>query len=943
MDPLSITASAVALAASVLRAALFIKDTVDQFQDAPALARDMQDEITIVQAALLQVEAVLQRDHQAIRRFRLQHVFDLSVEGCCDALCHISEELEGLFDRHDWRASFVLWWNAGDIRRWFARLETKKGSLALLVQALNLHSVQEMQELLQQNMATLELARFGLDDMVPSYPACTAGEWDTVASAVGSDASVFGDRESVVSNTRFAFDTICFDSKAYRHTVARVSAKKKKKSNQATATDAAAAKLHDMDLQPVQEAESDEQSSAPTARPTPRPTITTEEHEAVLMKLREAEALIQTLQERIEQPKPFVAAQEAEALDQGPTSGVIEEVAPAKFETLKTATSMAAELDEKSSDSTRTAYSLPEDGRPITIRPAGKPARPMNASQTSLLIEYFESARKLENPRLGKPSLRVRVTPRKDRKEQEPSDRIRVTPRRDRKSEDQGPGFIRIPTTRDRLRVERKQSASQGSAPGKQTGAEAEAAIVNSISAIPPSWMLDRTDAGDRPPRTRRTVKADLEKLSKVDVNAAGPTGSVTKDQIETPGDVRRPRNSAVNNPKLLETVEDAIRRLILPELELQRAKQQRSLGITGSRTGCQGVGSPVLKTNVGLLATDTMKERGRVPLKDATNLEREGLTVRKTIRPEKARRKNPTRRRISTDGRLTKSDDEGEGISRSPAPAPRRPSGLRREYLIPPINLPNPLEEHEETGKSVRSTPHSPLPDAPRSISLDPRGPSSPRPGTKDSCTTAPPLPSAQRDDGLAPDVSLLSPNKSHVIEGAEETGRPLHQPAPLPALNAGKAILQDTSIDFKDATAPDFEDISLASGNKGDKIESTGLSAHPAQSSTDPDTKKVNDGLKQSDRRTLGIDTNRIIAEINRATEELIEARLQRPLHIEAVERAIHKESRLRRALKGWVQSKNGADLANVEAVLAQLLDQVQEVKQQTQPREGHVVGDA
>lgn len=138
MDPLSITASAVALAASVLRAALFIKDAVDQFQDAPALARDIQAEITIVQAALLQVEVVLQRDHQTIRRFRLQEVFDVSVEGCRDALHQISQEFEDLFARDDWKASFVLWWNAGDIRRWFARLETKKGSLALLVQALSL-------------------------------------------------------------------------------------------------------------------------------------------------------------------------------------------------------------------------------------------------------------------------------------------------------------------------------------------------------------------------------------------------------------------------------------------------------------------------------------------------------------------------------------------------------------------------------------------------------------------------------------------------------------------------------------------------------------------------------------------------------------------------------------------------------------------------------------
>jgi len=138
MDPLSITASAVALATSALRVVLFVKDAADQFQDAPAAARDIQHDIQIVQAALLQVEAVLQRDQHAILRFHLQDVFDLSVEGCRETLRCINEEFLGLFGREDWKASFALWWNAGEIRRWLARLETKKGSLMLLVQALSL-------------------------------------------------------------------------------------------------------------------------------------------------------------------------------------------------------------------------------------------------------------------------------------------------------------------------------------------------------------------------------------------------------------------------------------------------------------------------------------------------------------------------------------------------------------------------------------------------------------------------------------------------------------------------------------------------------------------------------------------------------------------------------------------------------------------------------------
>ena len=138
MDPFSITATALSLAANILRAVIAVKDAVDEFQDAPAVARDIEHEIKVVQAALRQVEAVLQRDSHAIWRLELDEVFALSVEGCRDTLQGMDEELNGLFGRQDWKAALAVWWSAGEIRRLLARLERKKGSLVLLVQALSL-------------------------------------------------------------------------------------------------------------------------------------------------------------------------------------------------------------------------------------------------------------------------------------------------------------------------------------------------------------------------------------------------------------------------------------------------------------------------------------------------------------------------------------------------------------------------------------------------------------------------------------------------------------------------------------------------------------------------------------------------------------------------------------------------------------------------------------
>jgi hypothetical protein len=140
MDPFSITASAVAVAASVLRAALSVKDAVDEFRDAPAVARDIEQEIKVIQAALRQVEAALQRDANAVWRLELDDVFELAVDGCLETLKLIEDEMDGLFGRQDWKAAVAGWWGSGEIRRLLARLDAKKGSLTLLVQALSLYA-----------------------------------------------------------------------------------------------------------------------------------------------------------------------------------------------------------------------------------------------------------------------------------------------------------------------------------------------------------------------------------------------------------------------------------------------------------------------------------------------------------------------------------------------------------------------------------------------------------------------------------------------------------------------------------------------------------------------------------------------------------------------------------------------------------------------------------
>lgn len=70
----------------------------------------------------------------------------------------------------------------------------------------------------------------------------------------------------------------------------------------------------------------------------------------------------------------------------------------------------------------KSSYSLPEDGTPVTIKTRGHKS---NKSQTSLLIEYFEGGKvtTASSSSNRKPSVRVRLTPSKNRK----TDHIQIT------------------------------------------------------------------------------------------------------------------------------------------------------------------------------------------------------------------------------------------------------------------------------------------------------------------------------------------------------------------------------------------------------------------------------------------------------------------------------------------------------------------------------------
>ncbi|KAF3388855.1 hypothetical protein F1880_004279 [Penicillium rolfsii] len=342
-----------------------------------------------------------------------------------------------------------------------------------------------------------------------------------------------------------------------------------------------------------------------------------------------------------------------------------------------TGTDLATDISRRTD---KTSYSIPDDGRPITVstRPHrdrdDKLSRSHRDSQTSLLIEYFEGGKESGGV-VSRPSVRVRVTPSGARKSKN-KDRIQITESSSRK-----PSYTRrisftSPSSKpkhlaesglDEHSLSESNSADEEGQHSSRPPVEIE--FVNrdhgselstvsrdtrfvlpssDISSMPADSMLDATSsAGPRrkrsqslerdssredknllktPSRQRsrslskeRFAHRVAEKLSgspqevasgkhrhkhrskssRKDYLEAEPKPSRRKyhedDMIPSPessllstsavssnrksGDQYSIRSgaskSSINNPKLLETVEDAIRRLILPELKELKKDQK--------------------------------------------------------------------------------------------------------------------------------------------------------------------------------------------------------------------------------------------------------------------------------------------------------------------------------------------------------------------------------
>jgi hypothetical protein len=310
----------------------------------------------------------------------------------------------------------------------------------------------------------------------------------------------------------------------------------------------------------------------------------------------------------------------------------------------------------------KTHYTIPEDGRPITIstqkttgrRDDGPGRHRRQKSQTSLLIEYFEASKVGDKTR-SKPSVRVKVTPSAGKKNRSGNDSVQIT----------SIGSDRKPSYTRRIPLPSKTAApiegtdlshssgsnlsghspveievlndSDLSRPGNRSSRGLSYATVESnVSSMPPDSMLEgdgerggayRTYEGDgyenhttylrAPQRTgSRSRSASQDRIAQRVMEKLGASSKPRKSSKGNDYDAqsrdRRRRSSRThrseddaisgadsalsskmgpselssrsgtsqasrmtNNPKLLEMVEDTIKRMILPEINAIKEDQK--------------------------------------------------------------------------------------------------------------------------------------------------------------------------------------------------------------------------------------------------------------------------------------------------------------------------------------------------------------------------------
>ncbi|CAO2656784.1 Nn.00g055870.m01.CDS01 [Neocucurbitaria sp. VM-36] len=234
MDPLSLTASILAITTTCLKSAHLLDSLREKYKHAQMTITALCAEATVISASLSQIQSLILGNSGAIitqlrPRSEVLATFDSALTGCAVVLAVLDDEIaalisEGQDGEMSWTQKAKIIWKDGVMKDLLLQLRGQSAAIGLLIQALQVESISGIKELLQQNSLLLDHVMRQTQSLRDTHPKVKAPRsvFDTHLEEIGS---VIGTEHTGLSDSTFLFDDVIVDSKVYRRVLAQARSK----------------------------------------------------------------------------------------------------------------------------------------------------------------------------------------------------------------------------------------------------------------------------------------------------------------------------------------------------------------------------------------------------------------------------------------------------------------------------------------------------------------------------------------------------------------------------------------------------------------------------------------------------------------------------------------------------------------------------------------------
>ncbi|KAL1642648.1 hypothetical protein SLS58_005419 [Diplodia intermedia] len=235
VDPITVTYSVVNITTCVLTTAKSLSDLRDKYLNADRTITALCAESSSISASLSQIQGLLLRDGTAhaldahfAHRPELRDTFDTALTGCTIVYACLEDEIQRLAagardaDAMTWKVRCRFIWREDTMRDLLSQLRGQQLALNLLVQMLQLESLQELKQLVRDNNQMISRVAQRSRSLRDTHPRVSSrvaesvfsSQRESVMSRVPSMAA------STIDQTEFDFDDAVVNSRAYRRALA---------------------------------------------------------------------------------------------------------------------------------------------------------------------------------------------------------------------------------------------------------------------------------------------------------------------------------------------------------------------------------------------------------------------------------------------------------------------------------------------------------------------------------------------------------------------------------------------------------------------------------------------------------------------------------------------------------------------------------------------------